>query len=355
MNKGLVGTLSAIGVLIAITGTGRAQGPAEVVSPRPMIGATIPVVDDLAKSIHFYHDLLGLQGRDGDPRVNLGWYPTVPVIDDMYGGVGGQLRNVALLVPGSELRVEADEWQNAKGKALHPRLQDSGASRLVLRVRNLDQLTGYLKQGGAKVVTTGGEPVTITDASGASRAIVFDDGTGFFVELVEPATPPAPGRGNPRQFITGGDVTVTVADLDRSAQFLHDVFGLTVKLDAAAHADANRLRLFGMQSVETQGAKYREADVIWPDKTPQLRLIQFSGIEQKTLTPLAADPNANLIRLFVKDMDSTLEKVKAFPDAKIMNVSGGPIKLGNVPFLVVRLPGGSTYLQIGAMPTGRIG
>jgi len=95
--------------------------------------------------------------------------------------------------------------------------------------------------------------------------------------------------------------------------------------------------------------------VIWPDKTPQLRLIQFTGIDQKTLTPLVADPNANLIRVFVRDMDSTLEKVKAFPDAKIMNVSGTPTKLGNVPFLVVRLPGGSTYLQIGGLATGRIG
>jgi hypothetical protein len=54
-------------------------------------------------------------------------------------------------------------------------------------------------------------------------------------------------------------------------------------------------------------------------------------------------------------MDSTLEKVKAFPDATIMNVSGAPIKLGTSQWLVVRLPGGSTYLQIGGLPTGRIG
>ena len=92
-------------------------------------------------------------------RANLGWYPTVPFLEDMYGAVGGQLRNVAFQIPGSELRVEADEWQNARGKALNPRLQDSGASRLILSVRNLDKLAGYLKQGGAKVVTTGGAPV----------------------------------------------------------------------------------------------------------------------------------------------------------------------------------------------------
>jgi catechol 2,3-dioxygenase-like lactoylglutathione lyase family enzyme len=269
--------LSAMGVMIAIVARG--QGPADTPSPRPMIGATIPVVDDLAKAIHFYHDLLGLQGRDGDPRVNLGWYPTVPFLEDMYGAVGGQLRNIALLIPGSELRVEADQWQNARGKALDLRLQDSGASRLILSVRNLDKLVGYLKQGGAKVVTTGGAPVTLTDAAGTSRAIIFEDGNGFFVELIEPATPPAPSRGNgPAQYIYGGDVTVTVADLDKSARFLHDVFGVNVIPDASARADAKHLQLFGMK-----GAQYREADVIWPDKTPQLRLIQFSGIDQKKL------------------------------------------------------------------------
>lgn len=347
MKKVFVTALAAMGIMIAIVA--HAQLPAEVASPRPMIGAIIPVVDDLAKSIHFYHDLLGLQGRDGDPRVNLGWYPTVPFLEDMYGAVGGQLRNIAFLIPGSELRVEADEWQNARGKALNPRLQDSGASRLILSVRNLDKLAGYLKQGGAKVVTTGGEPVTVRDTAGTNRAIIFEDGSGFFVELVEPATP-VPGRGNAPQFIYGGDVTVTVADIDKSARFLHDVLGVEVRPDAAAHADAEHQQLFGMKS-----AQYREADVIWPDKTPKLRLIEFTGIDQKTLTPLVADPNATLIRLFVRDMDSTLEKVKAFPDAKIMNVSGAPTKLGNAPFLVVRLPGGSTYLQIGGLATGRIG
>jgi len=120
---------------------------------------------------------------------------------------------------------------------------------LILSVRNLDKLAGYLKQGGAKVVTTGGAPVTVRDAAGTSRAIIFEDGSGFFVELVEPATP-VPGRGNAPQFIYGGDVTVTVADLDKSARFLHDVLGVEVRPDAAPHADAEHLHLFGMKSAQ---------------------------------------------------------------------------------------------------------
>jgi hypothetical protein len=131
----------------------------------------------------------------------------------MYGAVGGQLRNVAFLIPGSELRVEADQFQNARGKALNPRLQDSGASRLILSVRNLDKLTGYLKQGGAKVVTTGGAPVTVRDAAGR-RAIIFEDGMAF-VELMEPAAT-GPRRGNGPPVHLRRDITVTVADPTRA-------------------------------------------------------------------------------------------------------------------------------------------
>jgi hypothetical protein len=38
-----------------------------------------------------------------------------------------------------------------------------------------------------------------------------------------------------------------------------------------------------------------------------------------------------------------------------MNVSGGPSPQNNIPWLVVRLPGGATYLQIVGLPNGRVG
>ena len=46
-----------------------------------------------------------------------------------------------------------------------------------------------------------------------------------------------------------------------------------------------------------------------------------------------------MMRLFVSDHAPVLDKVKASPDAKIMNVSGGPSPQNNIPWLVVRLPG----------------
>ena len=359
--------LAIMGVTIVIMA--QAQGPAQAPapSPRPLVGETMPVGGDMAKTIHFYHDLLGLECRSGDPRVRVTWYDTRPFLEDMYGAVGGPLRNITFLTPaspflvaGQEMAIEPIEWKNPKGKPLNPKPQDPGATRLIFHVTDIDKLVGYLKQGGAKAVTAGGAPVPVEVAgpTGMSRAIVFDDGNGFFVELVQPDMLPerlvAKAANAPRAFVYGLDTTVTVADIDKSAQFFREALGLNVTVDSSFHADPKRLQVLGMK-----GAQYREATVAWPDRTPQLNVVQFKGIEQKTLTPLVADPNATIMRIFVTDMAPVLAKVKANPEAKIMNVSGAPVTgngRGDGPqWLMVRLPGGSTYLQIIGLPNGRIG
>ena len=361
MRRAFVTALSVVGLAIVTAAQGPGRGAAPAQSPRPLVGETMPIGGDIARTIHFYHDLLGLQCRSGDPRARLGWYDTRPFLEDMYAIAGGQLRNVTFLVPGSplsvpgeEMQIEPIEFNRAKGKPLNLNPQDPGASRMIFRVTDIDKLSGYLKQGGAKVVTGGGAPVAVESAAGPSRSIVFDDGNGFLVELVQPNTLPMQLVGQPanppRSFVYSLDTTITVADIEKSAQFFRDVLGLTVTVDPAFHADPKRLQVLGMK-----GGQYKEATVAWPDRTPQLNLVQFSGVEQKTLTPLVAEPNATMMRMFVSDLAPVLDKVKASPDAKIMNVSGGPSPQNNIPWLVVRLPGGATYLQIVGLPNGRVG
>jgi len=353
MKRVFASALSVISITFVIAA--QAQGPSD--APRPLIVEFMPQVADLEKAVHFYNELLGIQALPpaGEPRARLQWYNTRPFLQDMYG-VGGQLRNFLVQAPNfnvqsEPLQIQALQWRDAKGKALNPRLQDPGAARLILTVSNVDLLANRLKKGGARAVTAGGAPVAIADAAGTGRAIAFDDGNGFFVELIQPATLPVVGPGDaPVPYILGGDLEVTVADLDKSARFFREVLGLSVTTDASFHAEAKRLELFGLK-----GGQYREANIAWPDKTPQLRLIQFMGVDQKTLAPLVPDPNSTIIRLFVRDMDSTLAKVKAFPEAKIMNVSGGPTpRADRTPWLIVKLPGSSTYLQMVGLATGRV-
>jgi catechol 2,3-dioxygenase-like lactoylglutathione lyase family enzyme len=333
------GTVVAVMCFTGLAIFGSAQAPSA--PPRPAIIGYIPQVADLEAAGRFYHDLLGLESMQGDPRARLTWYPTRPFLHEMYG-VEGRLRNLALRVPMSDLLIEPIQWSDASGKPLHPRLQDPGATRLILTVSNIDTLVGRLKQGGAKALTSGGMPVSVADDTGTKRVILFEDFNGFYVELVQrQALPPRAPEVGPLPYVYGAALSVTVADLDQSARFFREVLGLDVTAETSFRADAKRLQELGLR-----GALYREAAIAWPDETPQLHLLEVMGVDRKVLEPLVADPNAALVRLNVRDMDSTLAKVKAFPGAKVMNLSGGPYLDGRNLYLIVRVPAAGIYLQI---------
>src|SRR5262249_14795302 len=103
-------------IALALTAAGAiAQTPQQLPG---MVGPLL-VVDNLDKTEEFYHHLLGLEGRDGDPRARLAWYPVNPFLTDMYG-VEGNSRNFFLRIPGSELILEPEQFDLATGKAMHP-------------------------------------------------------------------------------------------------------------------------------------------------------------------------------------------------------------------------------------------
>src|SRR3954469_19267287 len=92
-----------------------AQAPPPPLTVPVMVG-TLLVTDNLDKTERFYHELLGLQSRDGDPRARLEWYPVSPFLTDMYG-VPGNSRNFFLRIPGSDLVLEPEQFNLATGKA----------------------------------------------------------------------------------------------------------------------------------------------------------------------------------------------------------------------------------------------
>lgn len=331
----------ALAALVAATATSQAQPAQPPPAPRPMIVNYMPQIGNLDQAEEFYHHLLGLESTVGDPRARLGWYPGNPFLKDMYG-VDGNLRNFYLRVPVTDMVIEPIQWSEAKGRPLSPRLQDPGASRLVLTVNDIDALAKRLAAGRVKIVTAGGKPVTVQEDGGEFRVLVVQDANGFFVELVEPAISPpaAPGAAPPTYFITGASIGLTVDDLDEAATFYREVLGLEVRVNSAFAADAQRLRAFGMRK-----ASYREATVVWPDKTPQMRLIEFKDIDRKQLKPQVPDPNAIVIRINIRDdMETAIRKVKASTAAQIMNLSGTAFPNGRTQWLMLKGPAGE-YLQ----------
>jgi len=318
-----------------------AQAPQAAAPTGPVILNLLPVMDDLDKAEEFYHRLLGLESSIGDPRARLAWYPQAPFLDDMYG-VKGNTRNFFLRVPNSDLTLEMEQFSGATGKRLNTHVQDPGAVELIFTVSNIDLLTGWLTKGGAKVLSAGGKPVSVTEEGGGTgRSVLIQDFNGFFVKLVQRDIPKAPEAigAAPGPYVTGVTIGVTIDDTEKTARFYHDVLGLDVKTGASFVTDAKQVEAFGVK-----GAQYRESAVAFPEKTPQLHFFEFKGVERKPLHPLVADPNSALIRIAVRDMDSVVARVKA-AGGQIMNVGGGPVVNGRNKFLIVTDPNG-VHLQL---------
>jgi len=304
-----------------------------------LIGYMI-VPDALEKSVEFYHHLLGLQLPNGDPRIRLHWYDTVPFLTEMYG-VKERARNMTLRIPGADIGVEPMQWSASKGKLLQPRLQDPGASQLVLSVRDIDELLMYLTKGGVKVITVGGKPVAFNNSQGKGKAVVVQDFHGYYVRLVEPdPLPPAAGANGAgaSAYITGANVAVSVEDTEKAARFYQDALGVKVQVGDGFTSDPNELAILGMKGA----VQYRDSVVMFPGKS-QLHLIEFKGIDRKPIHPGIVDPNAVVLRVSVRGMDALYSKIKA-AQAQIVSISGAPYLNGRTRWLMLRDPD-SFYVQ----------
>ena len=282
----------------------------------PVMVGTLLVVDNLDKTEEFYHHLLGLEGRDGDPRARLAWYPVSPFLTDMYG-VQGNSRNFFLKIPGSELILEPEQFNLATGKALHPRLQDPGAAFLILTTNNINVLVDRLAKGGAKIVDRG------------AREAWIQDFNGFYVKLIQRDVQTQPGAAPPTTYITGIDVGYSVADMAKTTVFYRDMLGLQVSTPTAGNL---------------KGMAYSESVVAMPDKTPQIHLVEFKAADRKPIHPKVADPNSILLRLNVGRLDPMIPKIAPL-GARIMNLGGVPFVNGRNRWLIVADPN-DIHLQL---------
>ena len=341
MNRHIKALLTGMLVVLLLFG-GIRKSSAQTAASAEVTGLIgyMVVPDALEKSVEFYHNLLGLQQPGGDPRAKLKWYGVVPFLTDMYG-VHGNARNFTLPVPGAEFGVEPMQWSESKGKPLHPRLQDPGASQLMLTVHDIDELLGFLTKGGVKVITAGGKPVSVNNSQGKARVVVVQDLHGYYVRLVQPDQLPPIGGANgagPPGYIIGGNVAITVQDTEKAAQFYRDVLGLKVQLGDGFSGDANELSALGMKG----NVQYRDSIVMFPGKS-QLHLVEFKNIDRAPIHPGIVDQNAVVLRLSVRGIDTLYNKMKS-AHVPIVSVSGAPYQNGPTRWLMVHDPD-NIYVQ----------
>ena len=138
---------------------------------------TAIVVSDLARSLAFYCDIVGLE---------LGWQ----VDDDghelarMVGYEQAMLRMAELRLPGGH-RLELIEYVRPRGRTQAPERCDVGAAHICLRVDDVTAEVNRLKEAGVDTFVS--DPVEFTDGPDAgSRVVYVCDPDGIILELYEP-------------------------------------------------------------------------------------------------------------------------------------------------------------------------
>jgi hypothetical protein len=123
--------------------------------------------------MHVYHDVLGftVQSRD---------FVTDKNMNDLFNTPGAQVRRSTAQVPGSALVMEFLEFKNIDRKPIGARIQDPGATRLQLRVRDSDATVKALVGTGGQVITTGTNGGAM-DMRGLHLAIVREPNNLFLV------------------------------------------------------------------------------------------------------------------------------------------------------------------------------
>jgi catechol 2,3-dioxygenase-like lactoylglutathione lyase family enzyme len=324
--------LLAVALTCALVATAAyAQAPAAPAPPGPSPTGLVvgsgnffsPIVSDLDRAVAFYRDGLGLDVQGAPATAD-----TNPALRNMFGLPDAQLRWQIGRPAGMRSGVEIVEIKKAGGKALERRLQDIGATTLIVLVRDLDSAFGRLKQLGAPVVTKGGLPLLVPGGARQSRAVIVQDPDGHFVELFQPdPLPEAPATN-----VIEVRVRLSVADVERETRLYRDALGLAVRTPGEFAGQPTVLDMMGLPA----GAQYRASMFTVPTTGLTFELIDFKGVERRVVRGNIQDPGSTRMQLQVRDVDAAI--------AALRQAGGTVVSAGGT---TVELPGrGGTTTKV---------
>jgi catechol 2,3-dioxygenase-like lactoylglutathione lyase family enzyme len=286
---------------LAIASPTVAQSPAvpqvQAEQSAPTVGFmhAIHATRDVATTLAFYTDVFGIAG-EVRPFEN----PGVPLLTNSPGVT---LRVSMLQIPGRGFNFELTQFSNVERRAAQPDVVDPGAPHMKIFVRDLDPILGAITKLGATIVTRSGAPVRVSMRPfGTVEAILFRDPDGYLVEAIESPPPADAGPGN----VLGSMMGVTVADLDQSLEFWHDLLGFELDGDPAFASDGPTLDLLGLKP----DVSYRTAEGMVPGSQARIQLIEFHGTSGKPFDLRVPDPGASGMAIRVAAIDKLLPKLK---------------------------------------------
>jgi catechol 2,3-dioxygenase-like lactoylglutathione lyase family enzyme len=146
--------------------------------------------------------------------------------------------------------------------------------------------------------------VTLPTNNGKLRGLLVRDPDGYVVEVAE--TPPPPGvtsDGN----VFGASMGLTVADMEATKKFWHDLLGFDLRGKMEFAADPAILDLTGAGP----HAKNRELVATVPGTKATIAFYEYQGLERKPFHLRVPDPGAPAVALRVTDIDGLVARMRA--------------------------------------------
>jgi catechol 2,3-dioxygenase-like lactoylglutathione lyase family enzyme len=267
-------------------------------SPKiPVVGFmhAIHATNNVEKTAEFYRDVFGVSSPVRTfPNDN------VPILTN---SPGVSLRVSMLQLPGNGFNFELTEFSNVERHPAQPQIWDPGAPHMKFLVRDIEPVVAAARKLGARILTTSGTPVTVTTALGKVKAIFVRDPDGYIVEAIQAAAPADAPAGN----VIGSIMGVTVADLNASMAFWHDLLGFDLTGDKNFSTDAAMLDLMGV----AKGGSFRTIAGVVPGSKARIEFTEFKGISRNPFDLRVTDPGASGMAIRVAGIEDLLKRAKA--------------------------------------------
>jgi catechol 2,3-dioxygenase-like lactoylglutathione lyase family enzyme len=285
--------------LVTVPTTGQAPAAASTKATILDTGAFTPFVENMDRSLAFYHDVFGMEVPALPESGARPYNNPNPRLFAFFDIAGAKERHQSARVRGIRTGIEPMEIQQVPFKTVPLRLQDPGNATLVLVVRDIDATLAKVKAAKYPVVTIGGAPVTMNDGS---RAVIIRDVDNRFIELRQPTSVPATA---PAHNVVDIRVMLTVADLARTMQVYRDVFGFTVEGETPFRAEDVERQLTGLASAEERHARAKARDSqLW------LEFVEFKGVDRTPLKMKIQDRGATRLQLRAQNIDGVVDAAK---------------------------------------------
>jgi catechol 2,3-dioxygenase-like lactoylglutathione lyase family enzyme len=297
--------------IIAILGAaGLIMGQTSSVSKSAVTGtgSFTSFVEDMDRSLAFYHDAFGMEVPALPASGQRPYNPANPQLFKFFDIAGAKERHQSARVTGTRVAVEMMEIQDVPHQTIPLRIQDPGTAMIVFIVRDVDALLARAVQAKASVETPGGKPVTLADGG---RAILIRDIDGRLIELRE-----LPQAASSASDILDMRLSITVNDIDETKRAYQDVLGFKVQGEAGFGAGAAMRSLTGLSKAEV-----RRSRVQAPGSSLWIEFVEFKGVPRTPLHMRIQDRGAARLQLRVQDVDAVVTAVKA-AGLRVMSVDG---------------------------------